>query len=59
MTFNERAEWERREAIRAARFEAFALRTIEENRVALEAQERLLREKLRRRREAPQLEFSI
>lgn len=43
MTASERLEIERRELLRRARYEAFALRTIEINRKLQEEQERVLR----------------
>ena len=56
MTTAERAEYERREAIRAARQEEFFRRAIEAQQRADEKSQRLLRERLKRQ---PELAFEI
>jgi len=61
MTAAERLEHERREAIRAARYEEFCLRTMQANVRAQEKSVRLLEDRLEKRRNRiqPQLDFAI
>jgi hypothetical protein len=58
MTFHERAEWERLEALREARYRAFVQRQFEAQQRAAAKSREVLNAQLKRRKQ-PELEFSI